>query len=350
MGDGSLSQEEIDALLMGEEEITPVMHPDTGEEKRPMSKEMAEFFQNLPNMRKRTEEKNFGSRDSLLSQDEIDQMLEAISDGSPNISDMFTHSDRYRVRIYDVARADRIPRSDLRALKSFLSDLIPYILGSQWAVIFGSSIEFRVNSIDELTYEEVSRSISPTSVIGEVLLNSPLKENAWMVYSDRFCNLLLDTILKHDPMDPRRNLTDLDLSLLEGYFVQDLGSMREIMSSLFDLRPRLNKLEQDHKLIKLGRDKHHCVLINYTLEFNKEEYNFDWIFNVRDAQKMIALIEANRLPVGVKLPCAVLNKSVNIECVIQLKEEIILNMEDLVNLKEGDILPLKSLDLGLFTR
>jgi len=374
MGDGSLSQEEIDALLMGEDpepngspirdvigmahtddvvlnsqddSVIPVMHPDT-EDSQPMSKDMEEFFRNLPNMQRRTEEKRAGSREDLLSQDEIDQMLSAISDGDP-IQDSYSSQDHRRVRMYDVKRADRIPRSDLRSFEDFLSDLLPFILGSNWAEVFGSGVSFRVNSVDELTHDEVSRSLSDTAVIGELALNSPLEESAYIVYSQSFCNLLIDTILKHPPMDPKRTLTDLDLNLIEGYFVRESGSIREILSSLLDLRPRLSKIEPDRKIIRIGRDDHHCVLINYTLQLNKEEYEFDWVFGIRDAQKIIKFIQ-QRLDSGVGVPYEVLHKSVNVECTVQLKEDILLNMQDLATLKPGDILPLKSLDLGLFTR
>ena len=125
----------------------------------------------------------------ILSQDEIDALLNAISSGEVNEEEYSAVGEQKKVKIYDFKRPDKFSKDQIRTLQMMhetFARLATTGLSAQLRALVG----VHVASVDQLTYEEFIRSIpNPTTLA--VINMDPLKGSA---------------ILEMDPSEERENL------------------------------------------------------------------------------------------------------------------------------------------------
>jgi flagellar motor switch protein FliM len=102
---------------------------------------------------------------SVLSQDEIDQLLAAINAGDTEPENFIPAKDSRKIKIYDFKRPDRFSRWQIRNL-SILHDRTARLWAALSTQCFQTDIYINVASVDQLTHEEYTRSIpTPTTLI-----------------------------------------------------------------------------------------------------------------------------------------------------------------------------------------
>ena len=100
---------------------------------------------------------------SVLSQDEIDQLLAAINaDMEPE--DFRPAKDSRKIKIYDFKRPDKFSRWQIRNL-SILHDRTARLWAALSTQCFQTDIHINVASVDQLTYEEYFRSIPCPTIL-----------------------------------------------------------------------------------------------------------------------------------------------------------------------------------------
>ena len=109
----------------------------------------------------------------ILSQDEIDALLSAISTGEVEMEDYSNVGEQKKVKIYDFRRPDKFSKDQIRTLQMMhetFARLTTTALSAQLRALVG----VHVGSVDQLTYEEFIRSIpNPTTLA--VINMDPLK-------------------------------------------------------------------------------------------------------------------------------------------------------------------------------
>ena len=196
------------------------------------------------------EKKHPGVKDHVLSQDEIDQLLKAISkvpdDDEYDLSDS---NKRRKIKIYDFKRPDRFSKEQIRYLVCIF-ETVCRDMTTQFSARLRSLCHFRVASVDQLTYEEFIRSVpTPTTMAcckweteKAVLEIDPCLTHEFL-YSmvsdkiDRF-EVMLDEIggltddLKYEIMDTARgvfhgskiirDLTDTELFFMDNFVAKPI--------------------------------------------------------------------------------------------------------------------------------
>ena len=126
----------------------------------------------------------------VLSQDEIDQLLTAISAGDTEPEDFRPVNDTRKIKIYDFKRPDKFSKEQIRTV-SIMHETFARLTTNSLSGQLRSMVHVHVASVDQLTYEEFIRSI-PTPTTLAVINMDPLKGNA---------------ILEIDPAATRSGLT-----------------------------------------------------------------------------------------------------------------------------------------------
>jgi flagellar motor switch protein FliM len=101
----------------------------------------------------------------VLSQDEIDKMLNAIAAGNTEIDEFVPSPDTHKIRIYDFKWPDKFSRQQLRTVfiihEIFAREIINNLSKRLKAMFYA-----HVASVDQLAYEEFIRSIpTPAAVV-----------------------------------------------------------------------------------------------------------------------------------------------------------------------------------------
>ncbi len=100
----------------------------------------------------------------VLSQDEIDQLLSAISAGEISTEEVHQPKDQRKIKIYDFKRPDKFSKDQIRTV-SIMHETFARLTTTSLSAQLRSLVHVHVASVDQLTYEEFIRSIpNPTTL------------------------------------------------------------------------------------------------------------------------------------------------------------------------------------------
>ncbi len=175
----------------------------------------------------------------VLSQDEIDQLLTAISSGEVATEEVSAPADQRKIKIYDFKRPDKFSKDQIRTV-SIMHETFARQTTTALSSQLRSLAHVHVASVDQLTYEEFIRSIpNPTTIA--VINMDPLKGSAILEIDPAITFSIIDRLFGGQGEGAKfsRELTDIEQSVMEGIIVRVLGNLRESWSTVIDLRPRL---------------------------------------------------------------------------------------------------------------
>ncbi len=200
----------------------------------------------------------------VLSQDEIDQLLTAISSGEVDTAEVHQATDQRKIKIYDFKRPDKFSKDQIRTV-SIMHETFARLTTTSLSAQLRSLVHVHVASVDQLTYEEFIRSIpNPTTLA--VINMDPLKGSAILEIDPSVTFSIIDRLFggKGEGSKFTRDLTDIEQSVMEGIIVRILGNLREAWSTVIDLRPRLGQIETNPQFAQIVPPTEMVVLV--TLE------------------------------------------------------------------------------------
>lgn len=205
----------------------------------------------------------------VLSQDEIDQLLTAISTGDVEPEDTRQVAERKNIRIWDFRRPDKFSKEQIRTV-SFMHETFARLTTTSLATQLRSMVHVHVASVDQLTYEEFLRSIpSPTALA--VINMDPLTGSAILEIDPAITFTVIDRLFGGPGEGAKisRELSEIERAVMESIIVRILGNMREAWSQVIDLRPRLGQIETNPQFVQIVPPTEMVVLV--TLETKVEE-------------------------------------------------------------------------------
>lgn len=200
----------------------------------------------------------------VLSQEEIDQLLTAISAGEVETEETPRPAEQRKIKIYDFKRPDKFSKEQIRTV-SIMHETFARLTTTSLSAQLRSLVQVHVASVDQLTYEEFIRSIpNPTTLA--VINMDPLKGSAILEIDPAITFSIIDRLFggKGESAKVTRDLTDIEQSVMEGIIVRVLGNMREAWSQVIDLRPRLGQIETNPQFAQIVPPTEMVVLV--TLE------------------------------------------------------------------------------------
>lgn len=208
----------------------------------------------------------------VLSQDEIDQLLTAISSGDSEADDFKPVSDTRKIKIYDFKRPDKFSKEQLRTVSN-MHETFARLTTTSLSAQLRSLVHVHVASVDQLTYEEFIRSI-PTPTTLAVVNMDPLKGNAVLEIDPAITFCMIDRLFGGRGVtatNKNRDLTDIEQSVMEGIIVRILANMREAWTQVIDLRPRLGQIETNPQFAQIVPPSEMVVLITLETKVGDEE-------------------------------------------------------------------------------
>ena len=208
----------------------------------------------------------------VLSQDEIDQLLTAISTGDSETDDFKPVSDTRKIKIYDFKRPDKFSKEQLRTVSN-MHETFARLTTTSLSAQLRSLVHVHVASVDQLTYEEFIRSI-PTPTTLAVVNMDPLKGNAILEIDPTITFCMIDRLFGGRGVtssNKNRDLTDIEQSVMEGIIVRILANMREAWTQVIDLRPRLGQIETNPQFAQIVPPTEMVVLITLETKVGDEE-------------------------------------------------------------------------------
>ncbi len=207
----------------------------------------------------------------ILSQDEIDALLTAISTGEVDTTDYTATKEQRKVKIYDFRRPDKFSKDQIRTLQ-MMHETFARLTTTALSAQLRALVSVHVASVDQLTYEEFIRSIPNPTTLAVVNMD-PLKGSAVLEIDPSITFTIIDKLFggRGEATKISRELTDIEQSVMEGIIVRILGNLREAWSNVIDLRPRLGNIETNPQFAQIVPPNDMVVLITLETKIGEVE-------------------------------------------------------------------------------
>ena len=228
----------------------------------------------------------------VLSQDEIDALLSAISTGEVDTDEIKNDADTKKVKMYDFRRPDKFSKEQIRTL-NYMHEAFSRLTTTALSAQLRSMVSVHVASVDQLTYEEFIRSIpSPTTI--SVINMDPLKGNSILEIDPSITFTIIDRLFggPGEANKNNRELTDIEMSVMEGIIVRLLGNLRESWAAVIDLRPRLGQIETNPQFAQIVPPNDMVVLITFETRVGEVEGMMNFCIPYITLEPVIAKLSA----------------------------------------------------------
>ena len=290
----------------------------------------------------------------VLSQDEIDQLLTAISSGDSDADDFKPVSDTRKIKIYDFKRPDKFSKEQLRTVSN-MHETFARLTTTSLSAQLRSLVHVHVASVDQLTYEEFIRSI-PTPTTLAVVNMDPLKGNAVLEIDPAITFCMIDRLFGGRGVtatNKNRDLTDIEQSVMEGIIVRILANMREAWTQVIDLRPRLGQIETNPQFAQIVPPSEMVVLITLETKVGDEEGMMNFCIPYLTIEPIISKLSSQFWFSSVRRSSTTQYlgtlkeklSSVDMEVVAEVGS-ITLPVRDVLALKTGDVVRLSNTKVG----
>jgi len=201
----------------------------------------------------------------ILSQEEVDALLTAVSEGEVATEPEPEPAERYHVAKYDFKRPERISKDQFRGFQTlaevFARDLSTSLGGSLRAVARGSVV-----SVDQITYDEYVLSVSsPTSY--NVIQLPPFEGNLILEFSPSLTFPIIDRLLggRGVALDKMRELTEIEQRLVIKIIEIVLTTLVRSWRHLGDFTWKLVAQENDPQIVQIVTGSEVVLVIRFEL-------------------------------------------------------------------------------------
>lgn len=289
----------------------------------------------------------------VLSQDEIDQLLTAISAGDTDTEDFRPVNDTRKIKIYDFKRPDKFSKEQIRTV-SIMHETFARLTTTALSAQLRSMAHVHVASVDQLTYEEFIRSI-PTPTTLAVINMDPLKGNAILEIDPSVTFSIIDRLFGGTGQGTKvqRDLTDIESSVMEGIIVRILANMREAWTQVIDLRPRLGQIETNPQFAQIVPPSEMVVLVTLETKVGEEEGMMNFCIPYITIEPIISKLSSQFWFSSVRRSSTTQYMGVLKEKLSTVEMDVVaeigtinLSVRDVLNLRVGDVVRLSNVRVG----
>lgn len=197
----------------------------------------------------------------VLSQNEIDALLSALSSGEISVNDINEEKDERKIREYNFKLPNKFAKDHTRTLQimheNFARLLQTYLSGYLRALV-----QVEVVSVDQLTFNEFSNSMPNPSILGIVDF-APLSGSIILEIMPSIVFAMIERVLggTGQPFERARGFTEIELTLVEKVLGQIIYYLRDPWKNVIEIKPKLKRIETNPQFTQIMSPNETVALI-----------------------------------------------------------------------------------------
>ncbi len=283
----------------------------------------------------------------ILSQEEIDNLLNAMANGNNNAIE-HTPVNEKKVSIYDFARPSKFGKEQLRTLE-VIFDNFARISSSFLTGYLRTTTTIEVISSEQVTYGEFNNSLLNPVVLSIIDFN-PFKGSIILDLSSSIGYSMIDRILggTGKTISKTRDFTEIEVILLSKIMEKLVTRLEEPWKQVCDIRPHLEKVETNSQFAQIMSPNEMVALVTLSIKVGDIEglMNFcipyiviEPIVGKLNTKHWFSTIESNdgqykpfveKHLEEARVPISVIVGKTNI------------TVDEFINIQVGDVIPLDS--------
>ena len=186
----------------------------------------------------------------VLSQAEIDNLLNAMSKGEVDVEEM-TAPKEVPVKDYDFSRPSKFSKEHLRTLE-IIFEHYGRLLSTNLPVYLRKNVQVEVMNSEAVTYQEFTNALSNPVLLGIVDVE-PLKGNIIMEMATKLGFAIVDRMLggEGEPLEKTRDFSEIEILIIQRVMNMCVDLLREPWENVTDLHPKLNRIETNPQFAQI---------------------------------------------------------------------------------------------------
>lgn len=206
----------------------------------------------------------------VLSQNEIDSLLQALSNGELDMDEMKENGEK-QIKNYDFARPAKFSKEHLRTME-FIFEHYGRLLSTNLPVYLRKNIQVEVMNSEAQTYSEFSNALSNPVILGVVNM-SPLNGNIIIELASNLGYAMVDRMLGGAglPLEKTRDFSEIELLIIERIMTVCTNLLREPWLNVAELNPRLERIETNSQFAQIISPSEMTAIITINLKMGEVE-------------------------------------------------------------------------------
>ena len=206
----------------------------------------------------------------VLSQNEIDDLLAALSKGELDVEEM-NDTKAQQVKNYDFARPAKFSKEHLRTLE-IIFEHFGRLLSTTLPAYLRKAVQVEVMNSEAVAYSEFSNALANPVILGVVNF-SPLKGNIVMELDSNLGFAIVDRMLggQGKPLDKTREFSEIELTIIERVYNIWIDLLREPWKNVVAIEPRLEKIETNSQFAQIISPSEMIAIITVNIKVGEVE-------------------------------------------------------------------------------
>ena len=207
----------------------------------------------------------------VLSQNEIDELLSALSTGTVSAEEIKDEEKQKKIKLYDFKRPDKFSKDQIRTLY-MIHENFARLLNTYLSAHLRTMVNIEVASVDQLTFEEFIRSLPNPTVIGMFQMR-PLKGSAVFEMNPALVFSMIDRLFGGvgGSFSKSRSLTDIEDAIVSRVMDGALDQLQDAWRQVIETTPQLNALESNPQFTQVVAPSDMVVIITLQAKIMQTE-------------------------------------------------------------------------------
>lgn len=207
----------------------------------------------------------------ILSQNEIDALLNALDAGEVDADEIKEESTEKRIKEYDFKSPKKLAKDQLKTLQ-IIHENFSRTLNTFLSGYLRTYVQTEVASVEELSYYEFSNSIVNPAVLSIIDFN-PLGGQIIVDISSAIAFTFIDRLLggQGEILGENRSFTEIEITLIKKIVRQLALLMVDPWENVIELDPKLDKIETNSQFAQIVSPNETTALITLNLKIGEVE-------------------------------------------------------------------------------
>ena len=206
----------------------------------------------------------------VLSQSEIDSLLQQLSSGEVTADDLIEPKER-QVKEYDFARPSKFSKEHLRTLE-IIFEHYARLLSTNLPVYLRKNIQIEVMNSEAITYFEFTNSLANPVLLG-IIDFYPIPGSVLLKLSTSIGYAFVDRMLggAGTPLEKTREFSEIELIILERIINICVNLLPEPWENVAELSPRLERIETNPQFAQIISPGEMIAIVTLNIKFGESE-------------------------------------------------------------------------------
>lgn len=206
----------------------------------------------------------------VLSQNEIDNLLAALSTGELDMEQMKDENEK-TVKNYDFKRPAKFSKEHLRTLE-IIYEHYGRLLSTHLPVYLRKNVQVSVANSESVTFSEFTNALSTPSILG-IINFRPLVGTVIIELATNLGYAMIDRMLggMGNPLEKNRDFSEIEIGIIEKILITCMNLMREPWENVIDINPVMDRIETNPQFAQVIAPNDMIAIVTLNLKIGEAD-------------------------------------------------------------------------------